>query len=182
VASVPMLVITGPVGVGKTTVAVTASGLLDRAGTAHALVDMDWLRWCHPSPDHDPFHIALGLRNLAAVWANCRAAGAERLLLVDIVESGEDLAGYRAAVPGADIVVARLRASLPTIMSRLEGREVGADLEWHRRRAAELSGIMERNRIGDLIVDTEEKTVADLAGELLTRAGWIVLAEANDRP
>ena len=118
-----VLVVTGPVGVGKTSVAMAASEALDRAGIAHCLIDLDWLRWCHPSPQDDPFHIALGLRNLAAVWREYRSEGARYLLLVDVVEQqAEQVAAYRTAVPGADVLVVRLRASSPTIHRRLEGR------------------------------------------------------------
>jgi len=73
---IPVIVVTGPVGVGKSSVAAAMSQLLDQTGMPHALIDLDALRWCHPSPAHDPFHIALGLRNLAAVWTNYHAANA----------------------------------------------------------------------------------------------------------
>jgi energy-coupling factor transporter ATP-binding protein EcfA2 len=174
---VPVLVITGPVGVGKTTVAGAMSELLDQAGVAHALVDVDYLRWCHPSPPDDPFHIALGLRNLRAVWANYREAGAERLIVVDIVESRADVAGYQAAVPGAEIRVVRLQAALPTILRRLEGRETGASLLWHQQRAAELVAQMTRDRVEDLLVDTEGKRVPEIAQEVLARARWTSIFE-----
>src|SRR5688500_12076589 len=84
--TIPVAVITGPVGVGKTSVASAISDLLGDAGRAHALIDMDWLRSCHPAPPDDPFHTALGIDNLARVWAGYRGAGAERLVLVDVVE------------------------------------------------------------------------------------------------
>ncbi len=180
VTSIPVLAITGPVGVGKTTVAGSISELLGSAGLAHAFVDLDWLRWCYPSPTHDPFHMALGRRNLAAVWANYRAAGAERLILVDIVESRDEVARYEAAVPGAAIVVVRLQAALPTILRRLEGREAGASLAWHQQRAAELAAQMERDKVEDLLVDTEGKVAADIAREIVVRSGWANLAELAD--
>jgi chloramphenicol 3-O-phosphotransferase len=172
-APVPVLVITGPVGVGKTTVAAAVDELLGAAGVAHALVDLDWLRWCSPSPADDPFHIALGLRNLAAVWAGYRAAGAGRLILVDVVEARADLDGYRAAVPGAGILVVRLRAALPTIQQRLQGRETGASLEWYHSRAAVLASQMDRDQVEDLLVDTEGRTPQEIAAEIVARTGFI---------
>jgi adenylylsulfate kinase-like enzyme len=39
-ASVPVLLVTGPVGVGKSTVAAEAARLLRQAGVPHALVDL----------------------------------------------------------------------------------------------------------------------------------------------
>lgn len=132
-----VLVLTGPVGVGKTVVAGELSNLLAELRLAHAMVDMDCIRSCYPTPEHDRFHTAVGLQNLAAVSSNYRAAGAERLIVVDVVETRYAVATYQAAIPNADIIVVRLGATLPTIHRRLEGRESGASLEWHQHRAAE---------------------------------------------
>src|SRR5919199_2088260 len=98
IATVSVLVLTGPVGVGKTAVAAELSNRLRDMRVAHAVVDMDWLRECYPSPPHDRFHTALGLRNLAAVWANYRAAGAGRLVIVDIVETRSQITTYQVAI------------------------------------------------------------------------------------
>ena len=170
--STPVLVITGPVGVGKTTVAGAISELLTGAKIAHAVVDLDWLRWCAPSPADDPFHIALGLQNLALVWANYRAAGAERLILVDIVETRALLDQYQVAIPMAAITVVRLHATLATLRSRLAGREFGASLVWHQQRAAELLGLMEAHPVEDFRVDVEGMTVLEIAQEILAQSQW----------
>jgi chloramphenicol 3-O-phosphotransferase len=172
VAAIPVLVLTGPVGVGKTSVAVAISDLLNTRGVAHAVIDADWLRWCHPSPPHDPFQMQLGLRNLAAVWANYRNAGAARLVLADIVETRAILAEYRSAIPGAAITLVRLHAALPALHARLAQREAGASLSWHQQRAGELLAQMERDALEDLRVDTEGKAIGDIAAEVLGRAGW----------
>jgi hypothetical protein len=169
----PVIVVTGPVGVGKTTVGMSISERLGERSVAHALVDLDWLRWRHPAPEYDPFHVALGMKNLAAVCANYRAEGIERLILVDVVETREQKEDYEAALPGSRVLIARLAAPLDTILGRLAGRETGDSLEWYRRRAPELMGIMERNRVEDLLVDTDGKTPAETADELLQEIGWI---------
>jgi hypothetical protein len=171
--TLPVLTITGPCGVGKTTTAAALSDLLDERGLSHALIDLDWLRWCHPSPPDDPFHEALGLRNLAALWSEYRAAGAERLILVDIVETRETVSRYRAALPNAEIQVVRLGASMATIHRRLEGRENGSSLEWHQNRAVELAEMWERSPSEDYIHDTEGMTPLEVALAILRRAGWI---------
>ena len=59
-----VLLVTGPVGVGKSSVASEVSELLDQAGVAHALVDVDSLRWCYPRRSSDPFRIELAMNNL----------------------------------------------------------------------------------------------------------------------
>src|SRR5690242_16444029 len=110
ITTIFVLVLTGPVGVGKTAVAAEISNRLRDMQVPHALVDMDWLRECHPSPPHDPFHTVLGLRNLAAVWTNYRTAGAARLIIVDIIETRSALNDYRAAIPNARITIIMLTA------------------------------------------------------------------------
>jgi hypothetical protein len=57
---------------------------------------------------------------------------------------------------------------------RLEARDFGASLEWGRHRAVELTEIMDRNQIGDVVVDTEAKSVPEIADEALRRVGWLV--------
>jgi adenylylsulfate kinase len=166
---IPTVVITGPVGVGKSSVAVVVSQLLAEAKQPHALVDMDHLRWCNLAPADDPFNMRLGLRNLALVWANYAAAGAERLIIADIVERRDDIDDYQKAVPGARIVVVRLRADLVTLRARLEYREVGTSLDWHQARAAVLLAQMERDQLEDVVVDTEGKTVLAIAAQVLER-------------
>ncbi len=153
-SSIPVLVITGPVGVGKSTVAEAASDVLSEQGLPHAVVEMDAIRQCYPSPPDDRFNSALGNRNLAAVAANYRAAGAERLILVDVVETRRQIEAYRAAIPGAEVIVAGLRGSLATIHARLAGRESGASLEWHQARAAELIEQWQAAPVEDCLVDT----------------------------
>jgi len=171
-APISVLILTGPVGVGKSAVADQLSNLLREVGAAHAVIDMDRLRDCYPSPADDPFHIALGLQNLAAVSRNYRAAGAERLIVVDIIETRSGLHIFRGAIPDADFLVVRLKAALPTILHRLEGRETGSSLRWHQHRAAELAVLMEEEGVEDLLVETEGKTAVEVARDLLAQVGW----------
>jgi adenylylsulfate kinase-like enzyme len=169
---ISVLVLTGPVGVGKTTIGSAVSDLLTQTVRSHAIIDMDCLRECFPRPPHDPFHTALGLQNMAAVWSNYQRAGAQRLILVDVVESRDMVAAYHAAIPHAKIVVARLRASLPTIHERLARREVGKSLAWHQQRATELVAQMEHDHVEDVLIDTEGKTVDDIAREVMRQMQW----------
>ena len=112
------------------------------------------------------------MRNLASLWPNYHMAGAERLILADIVESRAARESYRAALPNADLTIVRLQASLYTLQQRLERRESGASLAWHQQRAAELALLMERTAVEDLLVDTENQAVHDIARTILGRIGW----------
>lgn len=172
VEAVPTLLITGPVGVGKTTVAGEAANLLAEAGVPHAFVDVDALRWCYPSPPGDRFRTGIALRNLAAVWATYRAEGLGRLILAAVLEDRAELAGYLRAVPGAAIAVVRLRAPVATLAAQVARRETGAGLEWHLARAVELAAQMDRDRVEDLLIDTADRPAVAIAREVLLRAGW----------
>jgi hypothetical protein len=61
------LLITGTVGSGKTS---AAGDLLTARRIPNAVIDVDWLRRCWPSPPGDRFNGALTLRNLNAVTRN----------------------------------------------------------------------------------------------------------------
>ena len=174
---IPVLLVSGSIGVGKTTVATEMSAILDRHRMSHALVDMDALRWRYPADPSDPFSAALGLQNLAAVWRNCQLAGAERLVLVDIVESRAQLPQYGAAIPGATLVVVRLCAATATLAARIAQREVGAGYAWHLERSAELAALMEREQVEDLAVENDGRPLADVAGEVLRRCNWLSASE-----
>src|SRR5207253_204816 len=87
----PVLVITVPVGSGKTSVLSELVHLLSEHGVPHAAVELDALSDYFPRPELDPYGTALGLRNLADMWRNFHAAGAERLVVGYHVESRADL-------------------------------------------------------------------------------------------
>ena len=169
---VPVMLITGPPGAGKTTVAMEISELLDQARVPHALIDLDSLRWCYPRPAHDPFQVKLALKNLAAVWTNFQATGATRLVLADVLEVREDVDKFCIAVPDGKFFVVRLQTPVTTLVSRLKGREIGSGLDRMLSRAAELAGQMEEAKVEDLLVNTEGKSVTAVAHEVLAHSGW----------
>jgi len=170
---VPVLIITGPVGVGKTTVAGEVSEQLAAVGVAHALVDIDSLRYCYPRPADDRFQIQLAMRNLASLWPNFRAAGATHLVAADVIESRAQLRRFETAIPGARITVVRLRASVEVLAQRVAQRELGSGRDWHLRRAAELAAQMERDAVEDLLVETDGRVIAEIARDIVLRISWI---------
>ena len=173
VERIPVMVITGPVGVGKTTIAGDISTLLADAGIPHACVDVDALRDAWPAPPDDRFNTALGLRNLAAIWRNFQAAGTERVVLADVVERRGDLDGYREAISGAEVTLVRLRAPVATLQARVGKREAGAGCDWHLQRAAELATQMDRDALEDILVETDGRAPEAIAREILARSGWL---------
>jgi hypothetical protein len=167
------LLITGTVGAGKTTVAAAVGDLLADARVPHAVIDLDELRRRWPAPADDPFDGELCLRNLAAVAANYRAAGAGRLVLAGVVESRHERDRHQKAI-GGTLTVCRLRADLPTVHRRLRARhhDDQGGRRWHVHRAGELDGILDAASVEDFAVTTTELSTTEVAAEVVRRAGW----------
>lgn len=170
---VPVLIVTGPVGVGKTTVAHEVGKLLRNAGVPYAVVDVDALASSYPPPPGDGFNSQMAFRNLAAVWRNYEAAGAQRLILAYVFENKAGLEPVKEAVPGAELTVVRLHASHEALRERVSGRERGSSREWHLHRSVELAELMDRERIEDHLVRTDGLGVVEVARAVAEQTGWI---------
>jgi adenylylsulfate kinase len=170
-APVALLIITGSMGSGKTTVMGEAADLLTLRGIPHAAIDLDWLRIAHfPSEVHDD---GVSDRNLRCVWRNYQALGLTRLLLATALESRSDLKRCCVAVSASEIVVCRLTASLATMQQRVRSRETGVRQQIYVERVLELNAILDRARVEDFTVENENRPVTDVAQEVLRRAGWL---------
>lgn len=174
----PVVVITGPVGVGKTTTAGALGELLIERDISHTMIDMDALTWTYPRPTDDRFNATLGFRNLADVARNARETGSSRLIVSGVVESRDGRNPYREAIPDADVIVVRLTAPLNSIHSRIESRSsLGAGSEagvsWEKIRAAELIAIMDDADVADLSIDTIGRSPAEVAREIGAWLGWL---------
>lgn len=171
-APVPVLLLTGPVGAGKSTVAGQAAWLLREAGIPHALVDLAHIGQCWPVPADDPWHERLLHRNLACMWANFQQAGAQRLLLTRVLEARSLLRHVTAAVPGAQITVVRLRTPLPLLQARIRARDA-ADPSWFLGAATHTAAALEQAAPEDHLVDNTDRPAAEVAAEVLSVAGWL---------
>jgi hypothetical protein len=137
---------TGAVGAGKSTVAAEAASLLREAAVPHALVDLVQIECCWPVPDDDPWNERLIHKNLASLWPNFADAGASRLIVCRVLESRSLLGPVRAAVPGAEITVVRLRVPFGELHARIRRREAASDPTWYLEAASYLAPVLERAR------------------------------------
>ncbi|MBB5775980.1 hypothetical protein [Nonomuraea jabiensis] len=169
----PVLIISGPVGVGKTSVAGEIFDQLIARDISHAVIDLDNLGLCWPFGEEDPYNDRMAMRNLADVWRNYAAAGVERLVIARVVETRDELAAYRAAVPGADVVVCQLMADKQTLLGRVARREAGSSQEALARRAVELADSLAKSDVADIVVSTADRELTDIALEVLRTAHWI---------
>lgn len=168
---VPVIVITGNMGSGKTTILAEASDLLRAAGIVHAAIDLDMLGIGHLREEAWP---DIPYRNLSCVWHNYAAAGARRLMIAEAIESDRELARIQQAVPGAQIVVCRLSATLETLRRRVAQREVGMLRDTFVARVDELQPLIDRAQLEQFSLVTDGgSSVTDTARELLSRAKWL---------
>jgi hypothetical protein len=167
---VKLLVISGGMGSGKTTVMAEASDILKSRGIVHAAIDLDALGIAQletGAPDD------LQYRNLASLWTNYAAAGVDRLLLAAAVEDAAMLDRIRRTLPATDVFVCRLEASLETMQRRVRLREPGMLQPQLIARTAELLALLGRAPLEDLGLDNGDgASVTQVATELLRRAGW----------
>ncbi len=171
-ARIKVLVISGSMGSGKTTVLGEASDLLSSGDIHHAAIDLDGLMLGHfPSGPRDD----LQDRNLEALWGNYAAAGVTRLLLAEALETAAGREQIRQAIPGAEITVCRLRAGIDTMQQRVRLREPGMLQDQFIARVATLEAVLDTAGVEDFSVKNDGRSITEVAREMLVRAGWLPL-------
>jgi ribose 1,5-bisphosphokinase PhnN len=145
--SVPrVLVISGSMGAGKTTVMGEASDLLSDRGIVHAAFDLDALGVVLlPELRSRELHY----RNLNTIFNNCTEAGVEFFLVAAAVESRAVLSDLTRSMGNATVTVCRLIASLDTMAERLRTREVGSRRQQYLNRSRVLEAILDAGAVKD---------------------------------
>jgi broad-specificity NMP kinase len=172
---IPVLVVTGPIGVGKSSVLRAADQFLNDAATArwHATVELEDICRLHaPMQDRGAF-----VRDgLAALWSNFAAYGASRLLSSALVEQRSQVEElFSRAIPGAAVTVVRLRASFAELEQRLRSREGPHDwIDGELDGARWWTRHFEQEQPEDHVVETERRRLPDITEDVLRLAGWIV--------
>ncbi len=169
----PTLIISGPVGVGKTTVANEISASLSRSGIPHTFIDLDTLTMTYPRPPNDRFGDKLALQNLRDVWANCTAGRSRNLVIARVIETKADLQNIQQALPNAELHLCQLRANDPTLIARVRTREHGLERDWHEARAIELAESLQQTAPADFTIDTDGRPTTQIARDLVSRLDWI---------
>ncbi|MCW1806613.1 adenylyl-sulfate kinase [Brachybacterium squillarum] len=147
------LLITGAVGVGKTTTADAVGDELEERGIPGAVLDVDTLRRAWPAPPGDRFHAALTLRALTALSAIHREAGARVLVAAEVIEERSARDAYEQAM-GLPLTVVRIRTPRELVRERLRERHARdpEGLAWHRDRFDELTAILDAAAVEDVSV------------------------------
>ena len=168
---VPVLLVTGPIGVGKTAVLREADSLLIEEGVCHATVELEEIARCWPQAI-EPSRVSFVYNNLKALWSNYAAVGATRLLLSALVEHRSEVQRVSEAVPGAVITVVRLHAPLAVLEQRIRLREPASpdgEIDGARWWTQHFEG----EHPEDYLLESDQRPVREIAGDMLRLADWL---------
>ncbi|WP_062465281.1 GNAT family N-acetyltransferase [Demequina soli] len=172
-----VLVLTGALGAGKTTVAAAAHELLAGRGARTSHLDVDALTQAYPADAADPVNRRLLWEALGALAPLYRARGFGNVLVpiaMDDAGDPERLARAFSSHAGpAEVTIVRLTAPDDERIARLERRECSERwLAWARGRTVEMEGELEALALEDAVVDSAGRAPAEVAADVLDAAGW----------
>lgn len=171
--AIPVVVVTGTIGAGKTAVATAMSEALHERGIRHGLIEVDWLGEVYPAPyPDDPYSTRFAMKNLVAIWPNFVDVGITRAVVTMTLENEQELRALTTALQGADVTVVRLEASQETRVSRIQRRELGNLRALFVAKTEPLARQMRRLGIGDVVVENDERRLQEVAEEILGSLGW----------
>jgi precorrin-2 methylase len=94
-------------------------------------------------------------------------------LVARAMEGRAQLLLCRDAISATNTVVCRLTAGIEAMQQRVHLRESGVSQRAYVDRVENLSAILDRVRLEDFPVINENRSVTDVAMEMLVKAGWI---------
>ncbi len=147
-----VVLVTGPPGAGKSSVATALHDALGAAGRRNALIEVDELERCHPPLDRERV-----LAHVAMLCASFRAGGYELLIVTATIEHDRDGERLLQATGAGRRLVVRLEAKTSMLESRIRAREPArwSGLEALVVSARRLAGSMTALRDVDLVLSTE---------------------------
>jgi predicted ABC-type ATPase len=179
--------ITGPAGVGKSTIGFRFYMRCLSAGLTAGYVDLSQIGFLEPPAADDPGNQRLKARNLAAIWRNYRAAGATHLVATGMIASRADLQLYAGELTGTDITLIRLLAGSGELRRRIMSRGGGGSwpepgdrlggqstefLASVADQAVQASEALDRSDVGGLVVDTTNRSPDESASMIGNAIGW----------
>jgi adenylylsulfate kinase len=166
-AGMNVVVISGTLGAGKTTLMWALGRELTERGYRVAVQDVDCLRGLIHPPVGDRFNERIVLAHLRAMIPNWRDVEVEVLILAVVLESPAERARYAEAVADPQMQVVRLDTSESTRRQRLTAREpAGPQLDWHLERTGELDVILRAGNVQDFAVVNEGQSPHSCAVEV----------------
>lgn len=160
-----MLWLSGPTGVGKSSVGWEVFEQLSAASVRAAFVDTDQISLCYPAPEGSTHLVRAG--NLAAMVPHFRREGVRCLVLAGFVHDREEVRTYERLLPDAAFTLRRLRAGRAELERRFLARGWRPDLVADSLAEADA---LDRSDYAEVCVDTDGLGVPEAAR--LIREGW----------
>lgn len=165
-----IIILNGPLGIGKTT---TAWGVVGRFEQA-VMLDMDYIAAIQPFDYYRQSDLDYAYQTLAVLLTHHQAHGYHNFVVNWVFEAAKQLERLKShlAPLGLPIHVFRLTCAPEVVEQRIRHRNL-PDAEWEVERARELIGILERAATeGDIgtLIDTTALTpeaVVDVIWEML---------------
>lgn len=182
--TIPVLLITGPPGAGKTALAKEIGEQLFHAAVAHAVIDLDELARIRPAEPDERVWTDLVANNLRAIWPNYRDLRIDRLVLAGLVTSPKTIDTYARAIPDADVTICRVRAPLDTLGARLRHREPGTVRSFLLDAAPRLDHHLASQALEDITIDIRTASNVDtgIADAIDTRSAVTGPTAGRPRP
>jgi hypothetical protein len=166
-----LLILTGTMGAGKTSVLGEASDILAQRQIVHAAVNLDAFGLAHLPTAARSDDVMYD--NLRSIYRNYAALGVQRFLVARAIEDSNQLKICRDIIPAVNTVVCRLTAGITEMKRRVQLRDLGMSQREYVARVAKLDVILDRARLEDFVVANESRSLTDVALEVLVKAGWI---------
>ncbi len=165
-----IIILNGPLGIGKTTTAWEMVGRFERA----VMLDMDYIAAIHPFDYYRQTDLNYAYQTLAVLLTHHQAHGYQNFVVNWVFESAEQIERLKSQLAplGLPIHLFRLTCAPEVAEQRIRGRNL-PDVEWEVQRARELISILEQAAIeGDIgtLVDTTSltpKAVGDMIWGML---------------
>lgn len=114
---IELLILHGPPGAGKTSIAQAMSELLRQQDIANAVIDMDYLAKIYPRK-----HIGIMYKNLASIWPNYKSIGNLKVIIPTYMQIGE-YEIVTSAAPAKKTQVCEILAPINILEERIKARE-----------------------------------------------------------
>lgn len=181
---VPLLLLCGAPGAGKSSVGWEVYWLLMREGVPVAHVDLDGIGYGPPGRSGS---FEMKFRNLAALWRSYSGVGASALVVSGLRTRQDDVLACAAAVPGsaptAVVLTVTAEEQRERILTRASGRyavQRGGGSSTQTPEALEGFVAEARQQLEDeanqipqaLLLHTNGVAVVEIARQLLLATGW----------
>jgi predicted kinase len=166
---VNVLVLSGSMGSGKTTLMGEISDVLTAADIRHAAIELDTLALGHFPPGVED----LQSRNLSGMWRHFAELGISKVVIAGAIDSEARRDELHQAIPRARIVICRLRARLATMENRVRLREPGMLQEQFVARVRLLDAALDAANLEDFSIDNDGGSVTEVARDVLRQAKWV---------